>query len=234
MQVHSGAIKVIDSPIEIGGLSFVSYCHDQDEFIAAANSLGGDTLICHQTFDGASYDNGFFAKDAIDPNKVTQKTIISGHIHTPGKFGKVWYPGAPRWQTVSDANIERAIWVLDGSNTPVHIPTGSSLRRIWNLSENEVEGGLSVESQMDKVKSGDKVCVDLVGSQAWCTKRKLQLKAADVRFRIFATDLHHAKVKESDGLSVAFKKFFDAYKPKNGTDKDVLASMVKGAVDAFA
>jgi hypothetical protein len=45
-------------------------------------------VVCHATFNGARYENGFYAKEALDPDAVPQKRIISGHIHTPASSAR--------------------------------------------------------------------------------------------------------------------------------------------------
>jgi hypothetical protein len=236
MQVHRHQVTVVDEPTVIDGVLYLPYFHDQTAFVAAAKAHPEcDTLVCHATFNGARYDNGFYAKEALEPDAVPQKRIISGHIHTPASFNKVWYPGSPRWQTTSDANISRAIWVEDDAPGGMGYPvdTGKALRVIWQLTDTEGDEGPSVSDLVEqKVKDGDRVVINLQGAQAWCAQRKRDLASLrpNIRFRTFYTDGHSAKVRESDGVAAAFRKHFDAYQTKHGTSKDVLSKMVEERV----
>ena len=75
--------------------------------------MAANTVVCHQTFAGSDYGNGFYAKDGINPDLIPQKKIIGGHIHSGQEFGKVFYVGSPRWRTLTDANQDRAIWLIE-------------------------------------------------------------------------------------------------------------------------
>jgi DNA repair exonuclease SbcCD nuclease subunit len=187
-------------------------------------------LFCHQTFNGSVYENGFFAGDGLDPNLIKQKRVISGHIHTPQEFGKIWYPGAPRWRTLSDANVDRAIWVLEIDNgslvksTP--IDTGTVCRQIFHF--------VDAASTPIHVKPDPRheYRVDIVGSQAWIEERR-PLFESWARVRTVRTDSKvEIQVKESDGVDVAFGKYLDAYKPV-WTSLDVLKKLVKERINGF-
>lgn len=231
MQVHRNQIKVIEGPTQIGDELFLPYFHDQLEFLQACKSFPGTSRVtCHATFNGARFENGFYAKEALDPELVPQKSIISGHIHTPASFSKVWYPGSPRWQTIGDANISRAIWVEDDSGGGECFSTDDVLKRIWQLVEAEAEhAGAQLEELLNPIKSSDRVVVNLQGSRAWCEQRKLAVASVrqGIRFRTFFTDQHSVKVRESEGIAAAFLRHFEAYNPKNGTSKDILTKMVQ-------
>jgi hypothetical protein len=85
MMAHSADVVVIDKPTVYGGVLFMPYMADTEEFVrictryATDNALG--TLVCHQTFDGSKYDTGFYAKDGIDPKRIPFNRVVSGHIH---------------------------------------------------------------------------------------------------------------------------------------------------------
>lgn len=238
MQVHSEQIRVISEPVELDNILFVPYFHDTKELIrAAAEYPESNVLVCHQTFDGAKYENGFYAKEALDPNLLHHSTIISGHIHSPMELGKVIYPGSPRWQTISDANTDRSLWLVDimpdgRLENSIHIPTNNVLRAIWQITEVAEESGPSTEMLLSARKPGDLFVVNLQGPQAWCEQRKLALAGLRpcIRFRTFPSDKKSSQVHESEGVGVAFKKHFDSYRPKNSTSKEVLAKMVEERV----
>jgi DNA repair exonuclease SbcCD nuclease subunit len=226
LQCHTG-VSIIDVPTEENGILYMPYYHDKQAFIDVCLKSKAKTVVCHQTFSGVSY-GGFTPTDAIDVELIPQTRIVSGHIHSPMSFGKVWYPGSPRWLTLSDANIERFIYFEDGKNI-VSIPLISHLTAIWQITDSENDKGDSIDNILkNKVKDSDLVTICLNGTTAWCEKRRKQLSTLhhNMRFRTFLTDVLAPKVKESDGIQVAFRKHLDRYVPKYGTDKEVLREMV--------
>jgi DNA repair exonuclease SbcCD nuclease subunit len=234
-------VKFIDKPTEYRGVLFVPYIHDQAEFLGAVNRfshvvendredtkviVGPKTLVCHQTFDGSTYENGFPATDGFDPNLVSQELIISGHIHTGQEYGKVWYVGAPRWRSLSDANVERAIWVLDFDNGQLTnrkpYSTGDVCRQIRHVEDTASK---PIQLPLDPAHQWR---IDIKGSPDWCRQRKTQLQAAGARIRTFPTQVSLAgKVRESEGVENAFKSYLKVFQSKYGTSTDVLATMAK-------
>jgi DNA repair exonuclease SbcCD nuclease subunit len=108
------SIQVIDSPTEIEpGIWALPYMSKEDfEGWMDKNKFKG--VFCHQTFQGAKYENGFLAPDGVPTEKFKKKQwAISGHIHAASRIGPVWYVGSPRWRSVSDAGEEKAIHVVD-------------------------------------------------------------------------------------------------------------------------
>jgi DNA repair exonuclease SbcCD nuclease subunit len=197
---------------------------------AKAHAEVADILFCHQTFDGSRYDNGFYAGDGVDPELIPQETVISGHIHLPQRFGKVWYPGAPRWRHLSDANVDRALWTLEieagklVSKTP-H-PTGDVCRRIWRF-EDKPDDPADATRVFD---AKDTVHVEIVGPKAWIDARQ-PLWEGRARVQTVRTDTQvEIAVRESEGLAVAFDKWIDGFCPPRGTDRDTLRQMAKERV----
>lgn len=235
MMAYDG-ILVVDTPAVRHGVLMLPYMHTQDEFVAACRKHGPSldehddpveglpTVFCHQTFDGSTYENGFLASDGFDPNLIPQELIVSGHIHSGQEFGKVWYVGAPRWRTLTDANTERAIWALtfEGGHLTSRTPysTGEVCRQIKHVDdtpENPVQLPLDLRHQWR---------VDIRGSADWCQARKTELAASGARVRTFPTQVSTlGKVRESDGIGRAFKSYMEAYQPKYGTEMVVLQSM---------
>lgn len=241
---YNPGVKVIDTPTVHRGVLFVPYMHDEKEFVEACNKftqreysaydsghgngywIGPKTLFCHQTFSGATYENGFYANDGFDPNLVPQELVISGHIHTGQEFGKVWYVGAPRWRSLSDANVERAVWVLEFEADGQLIDrrpysTGSVCRQIKHLDDTP---DAPVRLPLDPAHQWR---IDIKGPVEWCQARKTQLKAAGARIRTFPDQVKTARVRESEGVEKAFRTFLGAYQAKHGTSRETLEAMAK-------
>jgi DNA repair exonuclease SbcCD nuclease subunit len=193
-----------------------------------------ETLVCHQTFDGSVYENGFFAGDGVDPNLIKQKGIVSGHIHTPQEFGKVWYPGAPRWRTMSDANVDRAIWILDFDDNGtlikrIPIDTGTHCRRIMTA----VDSPATPFDVNARPAAKDVLHVEVRGPQAWLDERR-PLFEGWARVRGVRTDGRaNVRVRESEGVGVAFDKYTDAFNPRHGTERAELKRMAKERLNVF-
>jgi DNA repair exonuclease SbcCD nuclease subunit len=221
MMVHQN-IMVVDKPRELAGILFVPYVHDPAEFVQICQAHSSvKTVVCHQTFAGSYFENGFLTPDGVEPNLVPQEQVISGHVHSPQRVGKVWYPGAPRWRTVSDANTERAIWLVehaeDGSVVGAKaFPTAGVCRPIYALTD--------VEDSPASIPEGASVVVDVHGTAEYVERRKRELEAGHpgVRIRTFPAAEKVARVRESDGLPVALKKFLGEFTAKNGTPPDEL------------
>lgn len=223
---------VIDGPHELDGILFCPYAKASQLVEWSEKYSHCKTLFCHQTFDGSTYENGFYAGDGIDANLIRQEMIISGHIHSPQKFGKVWYPGAPRWRTAADANVERAVWILDFDDDgrlvdASGIETAPYCRKIHVLEdtpENEV---------LIKPNHKDDYRIVSRGPSVWLAGRA-PLFAGWARWRGVSTDARSVQVRESEGVGKAFGKWFDSFKPKNGTPHEVLREMVKERLGSTA
>jgi len=236
MQAHP-EIYVVDRPSVRGNILFVPYYHDPKELVRVAQEHPEqNVLFCHSAFVGGHYDNGapiksdaFYGKDVATPDDIPQTTIVSGHIHKAARFGKVWYPGSPRWQTMGDANTERAIWVVSVDETgivpgsDICIPT-NSLRRTWQLIYTPES---LCEKQFAEISKYDKVLVNIEGPVAFCEEAKRNLQARGFRVRAFPTDRRATKVSEAEGVGVAFEKHFASYRPKFSTSKELLRGLVR-------
>lgn len=214
-------LTVIDAPRMVDGQTlYMPYFHDPVKFVEEVNKHNPLTVICHQTFNGAQYENGFYAKDGVDPEVLKCNQVISGHIHTPSVFSKVEYVGAPRWRTASDANIDRFIHKYQITNRGFKlvkkIPTGMHCRRI--LSATVYEDG-TVEGRTDALDK-DSLHIDVHGSKEFCAQKKSEWASEGIRIRTFPKTERTVKVKESEGIEVAFRKYVDGYCSTRGLDVD--------------
>lgn len=208
------------------GILFLSYDHDPENFVNTCNLYPDfKTLICHQTFDGGRYENGFYAKDGIQVDKIPQPHIISGHIHTPQKFGKVWYPGAPRWRTSSDANVDRHIWAVTfEKGWPVKYVDYATEGYCRKLVEVEDHEGQSEPEFL--IKQPVLVTVSVYGSREYVDQKRVRWKQLGYRVRSCIQESATPRVRESDGISVAMQKFVAGYRPKHGTSLETLQKLV--------
>lgn len=229
MRIHRQQyIYLIDQPAQLpwSGLA-LPYMSNPDDFINVCNKNERfDLLVCHQTFNGSVGDNDFALPGGVNPNLLPQKQVISGHIHTQQSFGKVWYPGAPRWRTLSDANKDRAVWLVvhdhkGNIKSKQAFDTGQACRKIHHLidtPENQVPAELEPRHDYR---------IDIKGPQDFVTRRKAELSRPGVRIRSFPTRSYTPKVRESEGIATSFKKYMLNFTPKHGTDYSTLEQMAK-------
>lgn len=230
MVAHEDQVSVVDKPQvfpEFPGVLFMPYQADREHFVTLANQVPDTkTLICHQTFHGSQYENGFYAEDGVEPDRVPQDLILSGHIHCPQSFGKVTYLGAPRWRTLSDADVDRAIWLLEFDDagrlvSKEGFDTGEVCRQIkYRLDTPENPVALPLDPRHDWR-------VDVKGPASWLERRKVELAAPGTKLRVFTTDRVAPKVRESEGVEKAFHSYLEAYRPKFGTDPVRLGEMAR-------
>lgn len=241
MRAHR-SITVVDEPTYCGPVLMVPYYHTQEAFqeaIQEACRVNPDqhTLVCHATFQGAQYENGMYAPDGFDTKLVERfKTVISGHIHTPQAFGNVHYLGAPRWRTLSDANIARNIVLVEhddtGSRFIQQIPTGPVARRIWAF-EDRFDAPYDADKTPGVDFAKDDVRIDVYGPKEHVREREKELRALGARTRPFPDRERRASVKESDGVPQAFGKFLDVFKPPHGTPAQTLRKKIDDRLAAI-
>lgn len=228
MMIHEDQIKVVDRPCQLGGVLFMPYYSDREKFVTDANAFPSTkTLVCHQTFFGSRYENGFLAEDGVEVDRIPQDTVLVGHIHTPQSFGKVTYIGAPRWRSLSDANTERAIWIYDidaAGNVTSKAPfdTGEVCRQIKYVLITPDDPFMG-----DKMDPKHDWRVDIRGPSDFVAAQRKLWSRHGTRVRGFITDKPAARVRESEGIGNAFRRYLKDYVPKGGTPVEVLEEMAK-------
>jgi len=164
-------VTVVDKPALIEKHLFIPYYHDLESFKKALSPA--EYLWMHQTVDGSQYEGGFYAPDGF-PLDVFEpyKQVVSGHIHKAQKIGNVRYVGTPKWDTKSDANEEKGIYLWNSDTdvwtrwstasilTPIH-------ERTWIEKEEE-------PSDLKKLKGT--VYLNLVGAGSWIASTSKKLK----------------------------------------------------------
>lgn len=235
MMAYQDQVNVIDQATMINSILLMPYFSDSGRMVQMANcgsNAKAKTLICHQTFEGSKYENGFYAPDGIDQDILPQETIISGHIHRPQSFGKVTYIGAPRWRSLSDANTKRSIVLYDFDlsgrvrGEPVKFDTSTHCREIRHVVD-------SPDAPIDYELS--KNCdwrIDIRGPEDWVEKRRVELAQPGIRVRTFSTHFTVPAVRESEGIDTAFNTYLKTYVAKYGTPPDRLEAMAKERLSA--
>lgn len=230
MRVFEDNCLVVDEAMQVAGLAgitFMPYYPDKQRFIEESrNFINDNVLVCHQTFDGAQFENGFYAEDGVDMDLVYQGTVISGHIHLQAKLGKVHYVGSPRWRTVSDANQEKAIWLY------THHGESGKVLEVQSFSTHEICNPIysyrwSEGEERPELPKRGKVTVDLVGTEQWVRQQEQTLSNVSTRRFVSIAEL---RARESDGLALAFKKYVDTFQFLNGTDPSVVWAAISSKV----
>ena len=181
-RIKKKKLQIVENAVHKGIFAYIAYHHDHEEFIAKANGMANDgarVLVCHQTFNGSKYESGMYAPGGIDPALLNYKTIISGHIHSTQyiKNGDqtVYYPGTPKWDTLSDANESKGIWLYEHDDQ-----TGAVISETC-ISTNEVCMPIFKLAWEENGKKPDlpergKIYIDLVGSSQWVIENTALLK----------------------------------------------------------
>jgi Icc-related predicted phosphoesterase len=212
-------VDIINTPRILWGVAYIPYMRNREKFVEEALKLyqQGATklLVAHQTFTGATYDNGFYAEDGIDPILIFQESIISGHIHTSQQIDKCFYTGTPKWDTMADANIEKGIWIYthedDGTIVDKQsISTKDVVTPIYKIIVNEGD-------ELPVVFENAKTYLEFHGKMAWITKMK---KKYDGKACIKAVPKDRKKVSINNGQVVGFPEFLEQhFEPISGVSK---------------
>jgi DNA repair exonuclease SbcCD nuclease subunit len=235
MLAYADQVQVVDRSTPIGpGVHAIPYCATHEDFLQkcreARSATPGKTVICHQTFSGSFYENGLFAPDGINPDLVPYEYIISGHIHAPQRFGKVFYPGAPRWRGISDANTQRylEIWNFDDTGVPIggkRVPTDSVCKPL------ETADITPENPDFNPLFQNSRVVLSIYGPHDFVEQMK-EKYAARALVRTFPTRPAVASVRESEGIHKALMDFLGRYVGKNGTPSETLLAMAKERIHA--
>lgn len=224
-EVYRDVATVVTPSAVIDGIGFLSHFPDPEEFVREANSLDTATLICHQTFVGALGDAGFVMPDGVDPEALLQRHVISGHLHTPQSFGKVWYPGAPRWRTLSDAPVtDRHVWLVTFDHgIEIHrepVSTSDACRPVRSVEDSQ-ESPVDLES----LTPGVDWRVTVVGTPTYVVARKSAFVGrAKINVRYVRESA--PKVRESDGPERSLRTFLSTFDPPRGTSRERLSVLL--------
>jgi DNA repair exonuclease SbcCD nuclease subunit len=216
-------LLIVSTPTQVDGVTFLPYIHDHNDLVSKANSFQGRSLIAHQTFTGAQYDNGFYAKDGVDPSLFNFEQIISGHIHKKSHVGKCFYVGTGKWDSVNAANEDKGFHTAilkDGIFTDFNfISNKNILTSIEKIVINEGEEVPDLQSA--KVK----YYIELVGTNAWIAKQKKKLKG---KAQLKAKPTDRAFKVEKTGEDFKASEYAEIFKFIDGVPKDNVLQYLRG------
>jgi DNA repair exonuclease SbcCD nuclease subunit len=235
LQAYAGLARVVSRVCHLGGGIYAApYFHQKSDLVESMQQFNKSVkfLLCHQTFDGSRYENGFFAPDGLDPRILGIGRVVSGHIHTGQVLnwedGYVHYIGSPRWRSISDANVNKCVVLWDTDDDTCQSfdtqhwcsPIGKAT--LTNVNE------LDKVPFVDNLKS--RLHLDLVGPKAEVEVQAKLVKAQVPRAKVrpVYTDQSNKKLKvaESEGIHNALRRYVASFKPTHGTPTAVLHEMV--------
>jgi len=139
-------MRVIDTPTDIGNITFVPYMHDFLNFPKTTKPI----CVAHQTFVGADY--GYYRPDVgVDADKISAEIIISGHVHKRQNFGKVHYPGTPFSHDITDIDQEKGIMLLDTDSYKIDFIYSPFPK--WCGKKFEIDESLSIDKLHKEIVS---------------------------------------------------------------------------------
>jgi DNA repair exonuclease SbcCD nuclease subunit len=214
-------ITIVNKPLELDGFLYVPYQHSQSEFEGVCLQSNCHTLVCHQTFDGAQNDNGTPARDGFGVKDLPFNHIISGHLHSSHSTGKVFYPGTAKWDTLSDANKDKGIFLFDHKNNgdftfnfisteDICIPI-----KVYEFIEGD---------PIPEIPEKSKVYVTLTGKFSWISRIKKEFPA-HVKIKPIPTDRVIKAIGDIQELSI--QDYLDKYFVlSEDVDKDQILSIL--------
>jgi DNA repair exonuclease SbcCD nuclease subunit len=215
--------NIINKPTKILETAYIPYMSDRQTFIDAAQKLydqgATELLVAHQTFTGAQYENGFFSEEGIDPALIPQNQIISGHIHKSQQVGKCFYPGTPKWDTMSDANESKGIWIF------THTSSGKYINKEF-ISTSEIVTpiicyDIKEGDDLPEINSFARNYITLEGKTAWINKIKSKLKGCNIKIK--PTDRKVNKVN----TNLSIEKYLETeFETIAGVDKEELKKFI--------
>jgi DNA repair exonuclease SbcCD nuclease subunit len=110
-------VWIVSAPnsVSLRGVYFIPFIRDNKKFEEECLRIpAGAVLVCHQSFDGARFENGFYDPHGADPKCVAHlAAVISGHVHLEQAWANIWYPGTPFQQSFGESDSEKRVFTLD-------------------------------------------------------------------------------------------------------------------------
>ncbi len=228
---------VIDEPQVWNGLGFIQYLHTEGEFKMAVDSIADqtDVLFCHQTFQGAQYENGFY-----DPNGFATdclkgfQMVISGHIHKFQTLENIVYVGSPYAANFGDAGQDKYVFIYDAQlkklvkAIPVPLPkyTVKTFESAGDVLSTTMDSNL--DSYRFVVKDTKIAIAALVDSKAFKDlKKKYRITFVPEYTDMIAKTI---RISEKSSLQEMLETYVGSMM-KTDLDKTKLISMAKEALE---
>jgi len=230
-RIRKKNLRIIDSASAIDFIGYVPCIHDNDKFVEAANHLqtcGAKILVSHTTYSGSRFESGMYAPGGVDPELLNYPLLISGHIHNrqryvTNKSQQVIYPGTAKWDTASDANEEKGLWIVDHDDTTglilaeEYVDTSKVCSPILEYQWKEGDNS-------PVIPEGSRASIELIGSSEWVNKQKASLKGkASVKSKI--TDKSRPASRKTGKSLEQF--LMDQFEPIAGVDKQAMVNFLK-------
>lgn len=220
---HIDRVTIVSAPKTIGSTLYVPHMSEEKRFCAAVKPYleipDIKTIVCHQTFDGSMYQNGFYAKDGFNLSTVSKfESVICGHIHKMQKFANVFYLGTPRWDNLSDANEKKGIWLFEENKDPIFMSTASVCEPVVSIEL--FEGDIIPDTFPCKT------FLTLKGSSAWISSVSKEVKGK-VRIIPKPTDSKHRVDRQALVTMLAYAEAF-GFEP--GVTAEEVISYLRGSV----
>lgn len=220
-------VKIVNEPyVDKNGIGYLPYTSDKKKLIDQARDLYNQGakkyLVAHETFIGAKFETGMYAPDGVDLDLIFQEQVESGHIHSTQNAGKCFYPGTPKWDTLSDANHQKGIWIIthneDGSRESTEfISTEDIVTPITRIVVNEGD-------PEPVLKENAINYVELKGKTAWISKMKKKYKG---RARIKATPVDRKSKRMNQNENTDINTFLEGYfEPIDGVSKKDVSDFI--------
>lgn len=222
-------IRIIDKVFLAGPFVYSAYTASEETFLARIDMArngpeGTGVVICHQTFVGCQFENGFYAPEGFDLSKIQQKHVISGHIHKQQQIGKCDYPGTAKWDKATDAGQDKGIWIYnhekDGTITSKEFfTTKDVVTPIFQMVLHEGD-------PEPELPENARIALELVGQSAWIAKMKKKYKGkASIRGK--PADRKTVAVDQSKLLNI--NEFILAnFQPIEGISKEDIVNYIRG------
>lgn len=214
-------ITIVNKPMQLNSIAYIPYMSSKEDFIKAAQELydqdAKKLLIAHQNFTVALYH------DLIDPNTVPQESIVTGHIHEQKQVGKVFQVGTPKWDTLTDANEEKGIWIFehnkDGSvKSKEFLSTKDIVVPITKITMTEGDPEVELNPRANNY-------LELIGQTAWITQMKKKYKGqAHITGR--PSDRKNVNVNRDKAFTM-LDFLTESFKPIDGVSKEEISEYLK-------
>lgn len=232
LTVHKNVCELIDTPKIIAtlGCGFMPFIRENNRFSEEALSLyskGVKLIFCHAEFNGAQYENGFYAPHGIELDKFpADLQFISGHIHTAQLFKNVWYPGTPRQLTRSDVGENKGVYLLT-------IKNGILIDKEFIATPEDIcvpfKQIIVTPSSGDipLMPLSDRVYVDIHGPKKFIDEviKKIPNQAKIRTFPDQEKNTHG--ISESDGIPIAFMKYAQKFSEEKKLSTEITNKVIE-------